>query len=257
MQRMLKNSLDQVIRSTLDLLLPMRCLGCGQEGEFLCLCCTTALPRLEPPFCNICADPGVIGNCGSCREQARKGERMLEGIRAPYLLEGVIRAAVHSFKYRNVRAAAPCLGRLLAQYLAANPLPGDLLVPVPMHPRKLRQRGYNQACLLARELGKATGLPVDEKLLQRTRNTPAQVRAVSRRERIENLAGAFACPGNVAGQTLAGESLILVDDVSTTGSTLAACAAALKENGASMVWGLTLCKEGIQRPLPDTKEPFP
>ena len=109
MQQMLKNSLDRVIRSSLDLLLPMRCLGCGQEGEFLCLCCTTALPRLEPPFCNICADPGVIGNCGSCREQARKGERMLEGIRAPYLLEGVIRAAVHSFKYRNVRAAAPCL----------------------------------------------------------------------------------------------------------------------------------------------------
>ena len=182
---------------------------------------------------------------------------MLEGIRAPYLLEGVIRAAVHSFKYRNVRAAAPCLGRLLAKYLAANPLPGGLLVPVPMHPRKLRQRGYNQASLLARELGKATGLPVDEKLLHRTRNTPAQVQAVSRRERIENLAGAFACPGNVAGQTLVGKSLILVDDVSTTGSTLAACAAALKENGASMVWGLTLCKEGLQRPLPDTEAPFP
>ena len=182
---------------------------------------------------------------------------MLEGIRAPYLLEGVIRAAVHSFKYRNVRAAAPCLGRLLAKYLAVNPLPGGLLVPVPMHPRKLRQRGYNQAYLLARELGKATGLPVEEKLLHRTRNTPAQVQAVSRRERIENLAGAFACPGNVAGQTLAGKSLILVDDVSTTGSTLAACAAALKENGASMVWGLTLCKEGIQRHLPDTEEQFP
>ena len=126
MQQMLKNSLDRVIRSSLDLLLPMRCLGCGEEGEFLCLCCTTALPSLEPPFCNICADPGVIGNCGSCRERAREEERMLEGIRAPYLLEGVVRAAVHSFKYRNVRAAAPCLGRLLAQYLAANPLPGDL-----------------------------------------------------------------------------------------------------------------------------------
>ena len=141
MQQMLKNSLDRVIRSSLDLLLPMRCLGCGQEGEFLCLCCTTALPRLEPPFCNICADPGVIGNCGSCREQARKGERMLEGIRAPYLLEGVIRAAVHSFKYRNVRAAAPCLGRLLAQYLAANPLPGDLLVPVSLASQEVTAKG--------------------------------------------------------------------------------------------------------------------
>ena len=258
MQITLKNVLNQVTRSALDLLLPMRCLGCGKEGGLLCPPCIAALPRLEPPFCDICADLGVSGICRDCRErlgsssQGIKGKEGLAGVRAPYLMQGAARQTIHQFKYRNVRVAAPLLGRLLADYLSANPIPGDVLVPVPLHPRKLRERGYNQAGLLAREVSKLTGLPVAEKLLYRTRNTPPQARTSGRQQRVENMEGVFTCPTDATGM-----SLIVVDDVSTTGSTLAACAAALKETGALSVWGLTFAKEARQSPTPDLEEPVP
>lgn len=234
----LKNILDRVAHSALDFLLPMRCLGCRREGGLLCEPCIAALPRLLPPYCDICADRGIVGECRQCREQARQQGRPLDGLRAPYLFQGAIRDAIHSFKYENARAAAPLLGRLLAEYLADNPLPGEVLTPVPLHPRKLRERGYNQAELLARETGKIVGLPVDAKLLYRVRNTPAQARTANRQQRLDNIADAFAVRGD-----LNGRALILIDDVSTTGSTLTAAAAALKQAGAASVWALTLARE--------------
>jgi len=155
-------------------------------------------------------------------------------------MEGAIKEAIHAFKYRNIRAAAPELGQLLAQYLEAHPMPGEVLAPVPLHPRWLRSRGYNQAALLARELGKLSGLPVNERLLSRTKNTPPQVQTSNREERRRNMAGSFKCNIDACGL-----SVILVDDVTTTGSTLSACAAALKEAGAVSAWGLALAKEGL------------
>lgn len=247
----LKNLLDRVAHSALDFLLPMRCLGCRREGGLLCESCIAALPRLLPPYCDICADRGVVGECRQCREQARQQGRPLDGLRAPYLFQGAIRDAIHSFKYENARAAAPLLGRLLAEYLTDHPLPGEVLAPVPLHPRKLRERGYNQAELLARETGKIVGLPVDAKLLYRVRNTPAQARTANRQQRLDNIADAFAVRGD-----LTGRALILIDDVSTTGSTLTAAAAALKQAGAASVWALTLAREE-RRQWPAAEEVAP
>jgi predicted amidophosphoribosyltransferase len=153
-------------------------------------------------------------------------------------MEGAIREAIHGFKYRGIRAAAPELGRLLANYLESSHLPGEILVPVPMHRLRLRSRGYNQAALLARELGKLTGRPVHEKLLVRTEDTPPQVQTGGRLERARSVSGSFQCIG-----TADGLSVILVDDVTTTGSTLSAGAGALKDAGATSVWGLALAKE--------------
>ena len=234
----LKTILGRVTHSALDFLLPMRCLGCGREGGLLCAPCIAALPRLAPPYCDLCAAVGIVGECRYCREQARQQGRPLDGLRAPYVFQGAVRDVVHRFKYENARAAGPLLGRLLAEYLADNPLPGDRLIPVPLHPTKQRERGYNQAELLAKEVGKTVGLPVDVKLLYRARNTPAQVRAANRQQRIANTADAFAARSSAAGQ-----SLILIDDVSTTGSTLTAAAAALKQAGAASVWALVLARE--------------
>ncbi len=154
-------------------------------------------------------------------------------------MQGLVRDAVHRFKYGNLRAAAPELGELLAGYLAAHPIAGDVLAPVPLHPRRLRSRGYNQSELLAVELGKLTGLPVEKGLLERRKNTPPQVKAVSRDDRVENVRDSFVCVGDAAGL-----KVILVDDVSTTGSTMSACAGVLKDGGAVSVWGLALAKEG-------------
>jgi ComF family protein len=155
-------------------------------------------------------------------------------------MEGLVREAIHCFKYRNYRVAAPCLGGLMASYLAENPLPGEALVPVPLHPRKLRERGYNQAELLATEVGKAVGLPMEKKLLSRIRNSAPQASASNVNLRQTNTAGAFLCQ-----EDLAGAACILVDDVCTTGSTLNACAEALAAAGAAQVWALTLARESL------------
>lgn len=218
----------------LDLVFPLYCAGCGNQGAVLCPACLASLPQLRPPLCPVCAQPGPSGRCGWCAANPPA----MDGIRAPFRMEGAIREAIHGFKYRGVRAAAPELSLLLGSYLESNSLPGDVLVPVPLHPRRLRTRGYNQAALLARELGKLTGLPVNEDLLRRTRDTPPQVQTGGRVERGRSMAGAFECAGDARGL-----AVILLDDVTTTGSTLSACAAALKQAGAASVWGLVLAKE--------------
>ena len=245
MPNLLTSFLGAAAKAAVNLVLPVHCLGCGQQGEIICTSCFSTLPLLERPFCDICADPGVVGLCRSCRGPDRSSSSFLSGIRAPFLMEGLVREAVHCFKYRNCRVAAPCLGGQMSIYLDANPLPGDVLVPVPLHPKKLRERGYNQAELLARELSKGTGLKVETGFLARTRNTAPQARSGDGSMRQRNVDRAFECRGDAQGV-----SCILVDDVCTTGSTLNACAEALAAAGASSIWALTLARERLSAPLP-------
>lgn len=112
-------------------------------------------------------------------------------------------------------------------------------MPVPLHPKKLRERGYNQSGLLAKQLGLFLGLPVIENSLKRKRNTPPQTKIISRDERWRNVSDAFVCNGG----DVKGRNVLLIDDVCTTGATLDACAQALKSAGAISVWGLTLARE--------------
>ncbi|MFH1484246.1 MAG: ComF family protein [Chloroflexota bacterium] len=223
----------------IELLFPARCVGCGQEGAFLCAPCRDGLPRHLPPYCLKCGEgllPNASGSalCLRCRQVPLE----IDGIRSPYLFQGTVREAVHALKYRHLRALAPTLAHLLRQHLEAQPLPVEILVPVPLHRRRLRERGYNQAALLARELGKLLDLPVVEPALGRTRDAPPQARATTAEERRRNVAQAF-----VAGPGVEGKSALLIDDVCTTGATLEACAQALKKAGAASVWGLTLARE--------------
>jgi ComF family protein len=193
---------------------------------------------LEPPFCDTCAQTNVNGQCQWCLEHPA----MIDGIRAPYLFEGPMREAVHRLKYRGGRAAAPMLGGLLAGYLEHHKSPaqptGQVLVPVPLHPRRLRSRGYNQSHLLAKEAGKLLDMPVRKDLIRRAKDSPPQVEARSREQRRANVAGSFEAAAGVEGL-----SILLVDDVATTGSTLFACGGALKEAGAASVWGLVLARD--------------
>ncbi len=150
-----------------------------------------------------------------------------------------MRNAIHALKYRGIKSLSPVLGELLADSLAKRPLPADLIVPVPLHPRRLRERGYDQSLLLAENLEGRLGIPLARDVLIRHRHTPSQARSKSVLERRRNMEGAFhATPGR-----LEGKNLVLVDDVCTTGATLNACARALKEAGARSVWGVTLARE--------------
>ncbi len=220
----------------LDFLFPRWCVGCGREGELICAACRSSLAYIQPPICPRCGVPQPRAQeCPAC---AQKHLSSIDGIRSPFSFEGVMRQAVHQLKYRNLRILAAPLACLLAGFLAQSQLPADVLVPVPLHSSRLRERGYNQSELLARELGRLSGIMVQSNCLLRPRPTPPQVRTAALKERQRNVRGAFTCTGR-----LDGRRVLLIDDVATSGATLDACAAALKAAGAASVWGLTLARE--------------
>jgi ComF family protein len=212
-----------------DFLFPQWCVGCGKEGKFICDSCRRSLPRVMPPLCPKCGKPQSSGTlCPTCVSWQAE----IDGIRSPFRFDGVMRQAIHQLKYRNLRALAEPLAKLLNDYLATYPIPGEVLVPVPLHRKRLRERGYNQSSLLAKELGKLADLPVVDDCLIRQRHAPPQARSA-------NVAGAFVCRDH----RLQDKQVLLIDDVSTSGATLDACAAALKAIGATSVWGLVLARE--------------
>ena len=232
----LRRAAGGVASLAVELLFPARCVGCNREGAFLCDACQETLPVLEPPFCFLCSEPSslVMGLCRNCRAEPLQ----IAGIRAPYRMEGAVRAAIHAIKYQGVRAMAPTLGQLLAQFLTQAGLDADLLVAVPLHPKRERKRGYNQSLLLAQATGKAIDRPVEPHALLRLKNTPSQLSLLAE-ERRDNMEGAFQAEREV----VAGARILVIDDVCTTGATLEACAIALSEAGAASVWGVTLARE--------------
>jgi len=228
--------LNKIKRIALDLLFPRWCVGCGREGEFICLPCFRSLPRIMPPLCPKCGRPQSSAIlCPGCAGWQAK----IDGIRSPFRFDGVIRQAIHELKYRNLRAIAGLLAQWLNDYLVTNPVPGEVVVPVPLHPKRLRERGYNQSRLLAKELAKLTGLPLVDDCLIRRRYSPPQARTATVVERRINVANAFFCRD----QRLKGKQVLLIDDVSTSGATLDGCARALKKAGAASVWGVVLARE--------------
>jgi ComF family protein len=228
-------SLRQVKTAFLDLLLPLKCLGCGREGDLICPSCRQSLPIIKLPLCQRCGAASNEGNlCHSCINYPLT----IDGIRSVFQFQGTIRQAILQLKYRRLKAVAAPLSQLLAEYLGSHPLKGEVIIPVPLHPKRLRERGYNQASLLAKELSRLIGLPVMEDTLVRVKDAVPQARTLSAVQRRRNVQGAFICH-----QRLEGRQILLVDDVCTTGATLDACATALKEAGAASVWGLTAARE--------------
>ncbi|MCJ7605189.1 MAG: ComF family protein [Dehalococcoidales bacterium] len=222
-------------RAALDLLFPRWCIGCGREGSYVCTTCRDTFTAITPPVCDSCGRPLFGGACPDCAERSL----VIDSIRAPFLFDGLTRHVIHEFKYRNLRGLAPLLAGLLYDYLAESPVPGDVLVPVPLHPKRLRERGYNQSGLLARELGKLTGVPVVTDSLRRVHHTPPLARSSNVDDRRARVADAFASTDG----KLKGKRVILIDDVSTSGATLNACATVLKEAGVAGVRGLVIALE--------------
>jgi ComF family protein len=229
---------DSALRSLwsalLDLVYPPRCVGCQQPGPWLCPGCLAAIEPVPEPICRLCGDMVLTGDlCPPCRRRPLQ----IDGIRSVGLHQGPLREAVHGLKYHRQRHLAPVLAGLMAQRLQAESLPADVLVPVPLHPDRQRQRGYNQAALLAGALA-GPALPVAAGCLVRTRATATQTH-LGRDDRMANVAGAFTCRNG----DLAGRRVLLIDDVCTTGATLEACALACRQAGAASVWALTLSRQ--------------
>ena len=231
----MQKALSQVVSRGLDLLFPLSCVVCGRDGRFVCESCVEELPVLEKPYCSSCARPGAKSVCHTCHVSPPR----YNGIRAAYLMDGAAKNAVYALKYRDVRAYAPHMAELLATRLGAHALSGDVLVPVPLHRRRERSRGYNQSALLAKELSRHTGMVVEPELLARNRDTPPQVDLTGEGERRDNVEGAFTSTPAVGGRRV-----LLLDDVVTTGATMSACATALKAMGAKAVSGLAFARQG-------------
>lgn len=226
---MVRTSLGTLLSRSLDVILPPLCAGCGVEGELLCKRCASPLhARLDAP-------PGKpLGMPGDLPAPLLQLEWC-----APFT--GTVRAALHALKYDGARDLAGPLGQAIAARWRVAGRGGDALVPVPVHAHRLRDRGYDQAVLLAEAAAHALGIP-NAPLLARSAATRAQ-HALGRAERARNVGHRFEVAEPYRGR-LTGRWLVLIDDVVTTGSTLSACAAALLEAGAMAVSAVTLAREG-------------
>jgi ComF family protein len=224
-------------RYLLDLLYPPQCPGCGRVGVLFCDCCRRLVQAYPTDVCIRCARPLLIrGLCPTCRVT----DSSLEAIFPATVFTGPIRKAIHAFKYEGVGDLAGPLADWLVATWRLHELAADLIVPVPLHPKREAERGYNQSALLARELSRRVNVPVAPAGLVRSVRTRPQV-GLSRDERRINIAGAFRCAGKVTDLRI-----ILVDDVCTTGATLEACAAELRSAGSKQVEGLTVARPGFE-----------
>jgi ComF family protein len=219
----------------LDLVLPPRCAGCGQTGSLWCANCNSGVQVILAPVCSCCGRPLRLSEvlCPQCRHSPRE----IDGIRSAVIFEGPLRQAIHHLKYSGRSSLDKPLGSFLSARWRAGPLPADLITPVPLHATRWRERGYNQSTLLARQLSRASGLPLIEEALTRIRATAPQI-TLNAAEREANVSGAFEARADL----VRGRRVLLVDDVCTTGATLAAGSHALKQAGALSVWALTLAR---------------
>jgi ComF family protein len=220
-------------RALLDLLYPPECSGCRRLGELFCAQCRQQVRPYPLLCCPSCGKPAPGRKvCAECAASPSP----LQAILPATVFAHPIRPAIHDFKYEGARDLAQPLADWLVAAWRLHHLSADLIVPVPLHAQRERERGYNQSALLAKWLSAAVGVPVAPAELVRAVRTRPQV-GLTQEQRRANIAGAFRCAGHVTDIRI-----VLVDDVCTTGSTLEACAQELKAAGAAAVWGLTVAR---------------
>lgn len=224
----------------LDFLFPKFCLACKKEGTYLCSECFSKLETLPAPFCPYCNSRSFDGRiCKRCR-------KFLFGFIAVGLYGNeLLRKLIDTFKYNFVKELANPLAFLIFKFLKENPEieffknPLDFkILPIPLYPRRLRWRGFNQAEKIALELSSLLKIPVENNVLLKIKSTKPQV-GLKREERRENIKGVFKV---LKQGEIKNKKIILLDDVATTLSTLEEAAKALREAGIKKIWGLVVAK---------------
>ena len=207
--------LSRWLHSTLDMIFPPRCSGCGRVGWRWCAACEQALAATATEF----VTRRITG---------------LDAFISTGSHSGQLRLALRALKYDGAQDVAQALSRRLVQAIMAQNWRFDTVIPVPLHSRRQAERGYNQAKVLAVAVANHYGLPLLDAAVIRQRPTRTQV-GLNRQQRIDNVAGAF-----ITTQPLHGHAVLLVDDVRTTGATISACAQALRNAGANPIYGITV-----------------
>jgi len=235
---------SDLIQAAVSLLYPATCTICRKHvraGEYLCDDCEAKIIRIVPPFCDTCSEPfeGSISTAFSCANCAHRTIHF-EAAVAAYRGRGIVRDVIHEFKYNRQLHLRHLIATWLRAALDDDRLRRqhfDVMVPVPLHPARQRERGFNQASLLSKLLSVRTSIPC-RPLLKRVRYTTTQT-ALDRAERMENLHNAFRLRKNA---DVRGLRVLLIDDVLTTGSTLSECARVLKRAGATSVHAATAAR---------------
>ena len=241
------SSFGSRLRPILDLVFPPRCVYCGGLGDYLCATCQADSLPVGSDICIRCGNPLTTrAICHHCRQDPPDPIR---GIRGVFFYHGPVAQGIRSLKYHGIRELAPILATPMVSYIQEHPIPIAGLIPVPLHPQKLAERGFNQSELLAAHISKALDIPLRTDILQRTRSTRSQAQ-LNRSQRLQNVAGAFTVYDGV---NLGGETYLLIDDVATTGATLRACAQALHQAGAGDIWALTVARANMNT-VPDANQ---
>jgi len=215
-----KSLFRQITTLLVDLIYPPRCAGCGHIDTFWCANCQKEIDKLP-------------------LAERLEPKEPLQAVAASARHMGKLREAVQALKYENARYVAKPLGEKLSNCLRQQDWTIDLIVPVPLHTKRLAERGYNQAQLLAEQVASILDMRCEVNALQRIRETQSQV-TISGAERLENIKDAFVANS----QFVSGQSILVIDDVYTTGSTMSACGEALHSAGATKVYGLTVTAAG-------------
>ena len=246
----------------LDILFPKFCLNCGEEGNYLCQDCFSLTDISERQYCPFCHPPRIVldgKTCPSCRKTKK-----LNGLYSAVPYDNyIIKKLIHQFKYSYIKELAKPLADLIKIHLSnlnnlnlvrnsedknklekegisnrAKSFSGFILIPVPLHKKRLKERGFNQSEEIAKELSKILEIPALNDVLIKTKQTFNQV-DLKKEERERNIKGAFFCQKR---ELIANRKILLVDDVFTTGSTMEESARILKEAGAAQVWGITVAR---------------
>lgn len=238
-------------RAVLDLVLPPVCMACKTPVAVphgLCAACWAELRPIERPYCERLGIPfGYDIGAGALSAEAIMSPPVFDRARAAVLYDPVARELIQGLKYRDRTELSRLIGRMTARAGRDLTDEADVVVPLPLHRRRLWTRKFNQAALIAREVGRISGVPVDFAALQRIRATRPQV-GLGERERAENVRGAFKVMSSRRA-AIEGKRVVLVDDVLTTGATVSAATRALRRAGAARIDVLTFARVAPGGPI--------
>ena len=230
--------ISRFLRTALDWVFPPACAGCGKEGEVFCSECYAAIIPIKQPTCRYCSlslsKPGI---CTRCLE----GDHLYTEMVSYAVYAGSLRSAIHGMKYQNNFWLGENFSRPLIQLLKDKNWPIDIVMPIPLGEERLQERGYNQAALLSVPIARHFGWKHDQRSLVRVKENHSQV-ALTREQRFENVKSAFLAEPSKK----TGVSVLLVDDVFTTGATISEASKALHNAGFTSIYAITLAKASIK-----------
>jgi ComF family protein len=224
----------EYLTSIWNLIFPKKCINCKREGQYLCEDCLSLIEMNPFNYC-LCEKLERKNKCDNCKN------RNLDRILSATSFKGIVREAIHKLKYSYLEELSVPLSLLILNYLQNINCQIDnsfIIVPVPMHPKKKRRRGFNQSEEIAKIISQSTNIPLSTTLIKIKETKPQM--ELNRIERMENIKNCFAINNE---KEIENKTILLLDDVYTTGTTIEECAKVLKENGAKEVWGLTIARE--------------